>query len=128
MKIKRINCVFIYCRDLAKMRAFYEQALELGKPVVNAKWWVEYAMGEGTHFALHQGKPEHFEGANPGRTTIKFSVEVTDIKAVAEKLKVLGARFHFEPRSEYGFWLSEFEDMEGNVLRLYEKTRTPKNA
>jgi len=35
----------------------------------------------------------------------------------------LGAKFRYEPRQEYGFWLAEFEDIEGNVLRLYEKAK-----
>lgn len=121
MKVNRINCIFVYCRDMAKQRAFYEQAFGLGKPVVDAKWWVEWALGEGSHFALHQAKPELILHARPEYSTIKFSVEVKDIRAVAEKLKSLGARFHYEPRLEYGFWLAEFEDPEGNVLRLYEK-------
>jgi predicted enzyme related to lactoylglutathione lyase len=123
-----INCIFIYCEDLAKQRAFYEQAFGLGKPVVDAKWWVEFALGHGSHFALHQGKPELFAGVNRAKSTIKFSVEVDDIKALAEKVKGLGAKFHYEPRSEYGFWLAEFEDPEGNVVRLYEKAKKPKNA
>jgi predicted enzyme related to lactoylglutathione lyase len=126
--MNHINCIFIYCQDLATQRAFYEKAFELAKPVADAKWWVEYSMGQGSHFALHQGKPEHFAGANRAKSTIRFSVAVADIKALAEKLKGLGAKFHYEPRSEYGFWLAEFEDPEGNVVRLYEKAKKPKNA
>jgi len=121
--INQINVVFLYCQDLAKQRAFYEQAFGLAKPVVDAKWWVEYAVGTGSHFALHQGKPEHFAGANRAHNTIKFSFDVSDIKNVAAKLQSLGAKFHYEPRLEYGFWLAEFEDPEGNILRLYEKVK-----
>jgi predicted enzyme related to lactoylglutathione lyase len=118
-----INVVFLYAQDLARLRSFYEQAFGLGKPVIDAKWWVEYAFGDGSHLALHQADPSHFQGANRERTTVKFSVAVTDITGMTERLKQLGARFHFEPRREYGFWLAEFEDPEGNVLRLYEKIR-----
>jgi hypothetical protein len=37
-------------------------------------------------------------------------------------------KFHYEPRKEYGFWLAEFEDMEGNVLRLYQKLHPHERA
>jgi predicted enzyme related to lactoylglutathione lyase len=122
-KLNRINVVFLYAQDLAKLRKFYESAFDLGKPVIDAKWWVEYEMGDGSHLALHQADADHFEGANRKKNTVKFSVDVAEIQKFTEKLKGLGAKFHYEPRQEYGFQLAEFEDPEGNCLRLYEKTK-----
>ena len=121
--VNRINVVFLYCQDLAKQRAFYEQAFDLGQPVADAKWWVEYPVGHGSHFGLHQAEPPRFDGANREKGTIKFSFDVTDIQQMTEKLKSLGAKFHYEPRKQYGFYLAEFEDPEGNVVRLYEKLK-----
>jgi predicted enzyme related to lactoylglutathione lyase len=120
-KINRINVVFLYAQDLAKLRFFYENAFDLAKPVVDAKWWVEYALGDGSHLALHQGEPTHFAGANRQKNTVKFSVDVNDIEHFIKKLTNLGATFHYGPRLEYGFHLAEFEDTEGNCVRLYEK-------
>ena len=117
----RINVVFLYCQDLAKQRAFYEPAFDLAKPLVDAKWWVEYALGHGSHLGLHQAEPSRLEGVDRAKNTIKFSFEVADIQATTAKLKALGATFHYDPRKEYGFYLAEFEDPEGNVLRLYER-------
>jgi predicted enzyme related to lactoylglutathione lyase len=119
--VKRINVVFLYVLDLAKVRKFYEAAFDLGKPVVDAKWWVEYAVGDGSHLALHQIDEKHATRAGLGVGSVKFSIEVDDIQAYAKKLKELGAIFRYEPRQEYGFWLAEFEDVEGNPLRLYQK-------
>jgi len=116
--VKRINVVFLYVLDVAKMRKFYEAAFDLGAPVVDAKWWVEYAIGDGSHLALHQLDANR---AKPGGGTVKFSIEVDEIQTYATKLKALGAKFLSEPRQEYGFWLAEFADVEGNVLRLYQK-------
>jgi predicted enzyme related to lactoylglutathione lyase len=121
MKVNKINVVFLYAQDLARLRKFYEAAFDLGAPVIDAKWWVEYEVGNGSHLALHQAEAGHFEGANRNKGTVKFSLDVTDIKKYTAKLKKLGADFHYEPRQEYGFYLAEFEDPEGNVLRLYEK-------
>jgi predicted enzyme related to lactoylglutathione lyase len=123
VKVNRINVVFLYAQDLARLRKFYEAAFDLGEPLIDAQWWVEYEIGDGSHLALHQADAGHFEGANRKKNTVKCSFDVTDIKKFSEKLKALGARFHYEPRKEYGFSLAEFEDPEGNVLRLYEKIK-----
>lgn len=123
MKVNKINVVFLYAQDLARLRKFYEAAFDLAEPMIDAKWWVEYEVGNGSHLALHQADAARLEGADRKKNTIRFSVDVTDIQKVAEKLKNLGAKFHYEPRKEYGFYLAEFEDPEGNVLRLYEKLK-----
>ena len=119
--VKRINVVFLYVRDLASVRKFYEAAFDLGKPVVDAKWWVEYAVGDGSHLALHQLDAKHAAHAGLGAGAVKFSFEVDDIQVYTTKLKKLGATFRFEPRTEFGFWLAEFEDVEGNAVRLFQK-------
>ncbi len=119
--VKRINVVFLYVRDLVTVRKFYETAFDLAKPIVDAKWWVEYAVGDGSHLALHQLDAKHATHAGLGTGAVKFSFEVDDIQVYAEKLKKLGATFHFEPRMEFGFWLAEFEDVEGNAVRLFQK-------
>jgi predicted enzyme related to lactoylglutathione lyase len=122
-KVNRINVVFVYALDLAKLRYFYEQAFDLAKPVVDAKWWVEYELGDGSHLALHQADALHFEGVDHKKNTVKFSVVVSDINHFIKKLTGLGATFHYGPRLEYGFHLAEFEDPEGNCVRLYEKVK-----
>ncbi|HUI07236.1 MAG TPA: VOC family protein [Verrucomicrobiae bacterium] len=122
-KVNRINVVFLYTQDLPKLRHFYEQAFDLGKPVIDAKWWVEYEVGDGSHLALHQTDALRFEGADRKSNTVKFSVDVTDIGHYVEKLTGLGATFLYGPRQEYGFSLAEFEDPEGYRVRLYEKVK-----
>ena len=122
----RINVIFVNCQDLARQRAFYEAAFDLGQPLIDAKWWVEYAVGDGSHFALHEADADHFEGANRAKGTIRFSFEVADIQQMTTKLKDLGAKFHYDPKKGYGFWLAEFEDPKGNVVRLYQKMQKTK--
>jgi predicted enzyme related to lactoylglutathione lyase len=122
-KVNRINVVVIYAQDLAKLRSFYEKAFDLAKPVFDAKWWVEYAMGDGSHLAFQEGDAAHFDGANRQKNTIKFSIDVNDINHFSKKLTDLGAKTRYGPRWEYGFYLAEFEDPEGNCVRLYQKFR-----
>ena len=127
-KVNRINVVFLYVLNMEKSRKFYETAFDLDKPVVDAKWWVEYAVGDGSHLALHQIDEAHGKSAELGRGAVRFSFDVDDIHSYAEKLKKLGAIFRHEPRLEYGFWLAEFEDPEGNAVRLYQKAAKSKNT
>ena len=121
--VNRINVVFLYAEDLAILRLFYRQAFDLGKPLVDAKWWVEYEIGSGSHLALHKADALHFDSADRKRNTVKFSIDVSDINHYIQKLDKLGAKFHFGPRLEYGFYLAEFEDPEGNCVRLYQKVK-----
>ena len=120
-KVNRINVVAVHVQDLAKLRAFYEKAFDLAKPLIDAKWWVEYALGDGSHLALQQGDAAHFEGVDRKKSTVKFSIDVSDIEHFSKKLTDLGAKVHYGPRLEYGFYLAEFEDPEGNCVRLYQK-------
>ncbi len=120
--IRRINTIFVYVRDLARAKQFYGEMLGFGKPVIDGKFWVEFRLPDGgTHFALHQS--EKHDKAERALGTFKLSFEVADIHKFATQLKTGGVKFHYEPRKEYGFWLSEFEDPEGNILRLYQHAR-----
>ncbi len=122
--LQRINTVFVYVQDLPAAREFYENILGFGAPVIDTKFWVEYELpgGDG-HFALHQKEPEFFEGLDRAKQLMKCSLEVQGIHEYAALLKSRGVRFLYEPRKEYGFWLAEFLDAEGNHLRLYEKIK-----
>jgi predicted enzyme related to lactoylglutathione lyase len=120
-KVNRINVVFLYAQDIAKLRQFYEQGFDLQKPLIDAKWWVEYEIGDGSHLALHRADAPNLEGIDRKKSAVKFSFDVSDIEHYVKKLTGLGATFHYGPRLEYGFHLAEFEDPEGNCVRLYQK-------
>jgi len=124
-KVNRINVVFLYVLDMKKSREFYEAAFDLGKPLVDAKWWVEYAVGDGSHLGLHVVDSMDIARALPGGG-VAFSFEVDDIQFFTDKLKKMGVKFRYEPRKEYGFLLAEFEDPEGIPLRLYQNTKPTK--
>ena len=125
--IRRINTIFIYVRDLAATKQFYSETLGLGKPLIDGKFWVEFKLPDGdTHFALHHSEDHKHD--NHGHGAIRLSFEVADIQKCAAQLKDRGVKFHYEPRKEYGFWLAELEDLEGNVLRLYQKLQPHERA
>jgi extradiol dioxygenase family protein len=122
--LKHINTIFMYVQDLEAAKKFYGETLGFGEPIINSKFWVEYALpGGGTHFALHRNEADFFQGVDRSKQMMKCSIEVEDMQAYAALLKSRGVRFVYEPRKEYGFWLAEFLDHEGNHLRLYEKVK-----
>lgn len=122
--LQRINTIFIYVQDLKAAREFYENTLGFGQPVIDTKFWIEYELpGGGSHFAIHLKEKEFFQGQDRAKHTMKCSFEVQDIQGYTAQLKSRGVRFVYEPRKEYGFWLAEFLDHEGNHLRLYEKVK-----
>ena len=118
-KIKRINMVFLYARDMARMRRFYEETLGFNDPVIVTDLWVEYEL-PGAHLALHQGDPRVIEGHNPAKNTVRFSLEVDDLRAFSQSIKEKGVEFTFEPRGDFNSLLAEIQDVEGNPIRLIQ--------
>src|SRR5690606_24909615 len=104
--IRRINAVFIYVKDMEKMRHFYEHTLGLGKPVLETDMWVEYKL-DGSDLALHQGDPNvvvHLSGRD---NTVKFSMEVDDIEIFYQELVGKGVTFTIVPRRDFHSLLAE---------------------
>ena len=122
VRLQRINVVFIYVRYLAKQRAFYEESFELPPPLFKTPSWVEYRLADGTNLALHQAPPELIEGAEPSRNTVKFSMVVEDLEAAWRELSGRGILFTRTPEKGFGFNIAEFEDPEGNPIRLLQYT------
>jgi predicted enzyme related to lactoylglutathione lyase len=122
--IERINTIFVYVQRLKEASEFYENVLGFPKPVIHGKFWIEYELpGGDAHFALHSKEADFFRDHDRSKQAMKCSFEVRDIHAYAALLKSHGVQFVYEPRKDYGFWLAEFLDPEGNRLRLYEKIK-----
>lgn len=117
--IKKINAVFIYVKDMSAMRDFYEDILGLNEPIIETDMWVEYEF-PGAHLAFHQGDPRISEQNDPARNSVKFSLEVDDLEAFCQVLKEKGVQFAFEPKKDFGSYLAEIKDVEGNPIRLFQ--------
>lgn len=118
--IKRINVVFLYVKNMAEMKRFYETILGLNEPAVNTDLWVEYDL-PGAHLALHQGDVRILEERSPMRDSIRFSLEVDDLESTCKKLVEQNVEIVFGPRKDFGSLLAEIKDVEGNPIRLYQK-------
>ncbi|MCB2153247.1 VOC family protein [bacterium] len=120
MKIKKINVVFVYVEDVEKAKDFYSNVLGFGKPAVDNPFWVEWKLPEGSDFAICKASDERLEGTVPARSTVKFSMVVDDIRKAYADLFELGVRLVSEPQQGSGFLYLEFQDLDGNVLRLLQ--------
>jgi catechol 2,3-dioxygenase-like lactoylglutathione lyase family enzyme len=129
MTIAGVDTVAIVVKDRRQAIAWYRDILGLAvahigpnDPDVNAGWgtpedpghWIEMGPGRPrtrVHLCELGGKTE------PGPTGITFLT--TDIQADYERMSARGVKFTDPPKHmEWGEWLSEFEDPDGNVFDL----------
>jgi catechol 2,3-dioxygenase-like lactoylglutathione lyase family enzyme len=120
MKIHGVNVVFVYVQDMQVSRAFYSDILNLGTPQLDTPTWIEWKLAKGANFAIHKASDEMLEGIVPARSSVKFSLVVEDIREAYKFLFEKGVRVASEPRDGAGFLYLEFQDPDGNVLRLIQ--------
>jgi catechol 2,3-dioxygenase-like lactoylglutathione lyase family enzyme len=119
---KKVDDVFFNVDDMDKAVAFYRDTLGLPIKYESADW-VELDAGN-VNIALRrygsgpQGRPEL--GVGEGATLV---FEVDDIEAAKAKLQSHGVKF-IGGIFEYGaVKLAAFEDLNGNVLQIYQHVR-----
>jgi catechol 2,3-dioxygenase-like lactoylglutathione lyase family enzyme len=122
MMFKKVDDVFFNVDDMEKAVAFYRDKLGLAVKYESADW-VELDAGNVT-IALRrygsgpEGRPEL--GVGEGATLV---FEVEDIDAVKAELAGQGIKF-IGGVFEYGsVKLAAFEDLNGNVLQIYQHVR-----
>jgi catechol 2,3-dioxygenase-like lactoylglutathione lyase family enzyme len=119
---KKVDDVFFNVDDVAKAVAFYRDTLGLSVTYESADW-VELDAGNVT-IALRrygsgpEGRPEL--GVGEGATIV---FEVDDIEVAKMELESQGVKF-IGSVFEYGtVKLAAFEDLNGNVLQVYQRER-----
>jgi catechol 2,3-dioxygenase-like lactoylglutathione lyase family enzyme len=120
----RLGQVVLFVKDLARMRAFYQDALGL-TPVSGtaAEGWLRLDAG-GTVLALH-ALPPHVAAkvtiTDPPRirddTAIKFTFQVEDVERAREAFAARGARMG-ETRRFGSLVFCDGVDPEGNVFQI----------
>ena len=120
MKVSQINVVFVYVENIERSKKFYQDTLKFGKPVKDTEHWVEWKMGKGSNFALSKASQRRLEGSVPERGTIKFSLVVEGLEEARKTLHNLGITLYDDIRHVEDFSFLEFQDPDGNVVRLLE--------
>jgi len=102
------------------MRAFYVDTLGLtprsDRPrFVNFDWGTQ-RLTVSVHHAV--------SGTNPDPLRLMINLAVSDIHAIAARLRANGVQFSREPEQEpWGGWVATFQDPDGNTLQLLQTPR-----
>ena len=116
---KKVDYVFFNVDDMEKAKAFYCDKLGMSAKYETADW-VELDAGNAT-IALRrygsgpEGRPEL--GVGEGATLV---FEVDDLAAAKEEMEEKGVAFIGDIIDYGGVKLAVFEDLNGNILQIYE--------
>ncbi|HEY8795302.1 MAG TPA: VOC family protein [Gemmatimonadaceae bacterium] len=116
----RIGQIAIVCKDVARARDFYRDALGL-RHLFDAGPNLSFFDCGGTRLMLSTQEGE------PTGTSVLYYL-VPDIDAAKHDLAAKGVKFIDEPHMiakmpDHELWLAELRDSEGNVLALMEERR-----
>jgi predicted enzyme related to lactoylglutathione lyase len=116
-----LHAVVIKVQNLNICRAFYRELLELGAPVMDSNFWVEFKIGASASLVLEQIVTG--EIVPEGRGRISWLCMVEDLEKMIKKLKENG----YDPISEeidlLGMKTLQFCDPEGNQFVLCERKK-----
>lgn len=99
-------------RNIELSRSFYRDVLELGSPVVDSNFWVEFKLGDGIPLILEKALEDEALPESCGRISWIFKAEA--VEPVVERLKLYGYEPRHEPVERVGLKVYEFRDPEGN--------------
>jgi predicted enzyme related to lactoylglutathione lyase len=102
--------------DMARSRAFYEQALGLKPGALASDRWMEYELGDGT-FALTTVEMGH----QPGSKGAVVAFEVDDLDASVEALKAKGVPFVMDILDTPVCRMAVIEDPDGNHVTIHKR-------
>ena len=116
----RIGQIAIVCKDVARARTFYRDALGL-QHLFDAGPALSFFQIGGVRLLLSAA-----EGEVTGTSELYFFVP--DIERTKEELAAHGVQFVRQPHliarmPDHELWLAEFKDSEDNVLALMEERR-----
>lgn len=116
----RIGQIAIVCKDVARARDFYKDALGV-RHLFDAGPTLSFFQCGSTRLMLSPA-----EGEANGTSVLYFFVP--DIEGAKRELVGKGVTFIDEPHMiakmpDHELWLAEFRDSEGNVLALMEERR-----
>ena len=104
--------IVVKVRNLDLARSFYRDVLDLGSPLMDSNFWVEFRLADGIPLILEKALEDEALPESCGR--ISWIFKTASIEPVVERLKLFG----YEPKREIferiGLKVYEFRDPEGN--------------
>ena len=110
--------VIIKVANLNVCRSFYRDILDLGAPVMDSNFWVEFKINGSSSLILEQAEPGEELSANQGR--LSWLCTVVSMEEVVARLKLNGYE-PLEGESELlGIKILKYCDPEGNPFSICE--------
>jgi len=120
--IRAIDYTVIFARDMAAMRAFYENVLQF--PLVRelGPQWIEYAVGSQILALTERGLLWNDTPAAPGQLSLQLAFRVApgEVSACAGELEARGVEIAMPVTDQpWGHRTLFFRDPDGNILEIY---------
>ncbi|MBN1864255.1 MAG: VOC family protein, partial [Victivallales bacterium] len=104
--------ILIKVQNLNATRSFYRDILDLGPPVMDSNFWVEFKIGEHASLILEQASPNEKMPEGLGR--ISWVCNVKDYDTTVERLGKNGFEPVVEEEERLGKKVIQYLDPEGN--------------
>ena len=119
LKQEPLYGVIIRVKNVEKMRSFYRDVVDLGPPVVDSNYWVEFKISGETNLILEQIEADDQNSADaPIRGATSWVRKVDDVDAFIAKLGESKIEPLGEERERFGKRVVTFLDPEGNAFHI----------
>ncbi|MDD5728000.1 MAG: hypothetical protein PHV59_05480 [Victivallales bacterium] len=108
--------VIIKVNDLDLCRNFYRDVLDLGDPVLDSNFWVEFQTESGFSLMLEKTAASFLEHESAATS---FTCRVKSIAAVCKRFQLHGYRLDIDKRTHEGEILYRCQDPENNVFYIF---------
>lgn len=121
-KIRHLDYVVIFARDMPAMRQFYGQVMQFPIDSELGPQWIAYRVGASLLALTERGLMFNDEGPPKGALSVQlaFRVAPPEVDACAEALTAAGVAITSPPTDQP--WRHRtlfFRDPDGNVLEIY---------
>ncbi len=112
-----MNGIIIKVKNIDVARDFYRDVLDLGNPIVDSNFWIEFKLG---NFVLALELFEKYESQD-NVSNILFFYEVESINIFKKKLARNGHADFFIEEEKLGITILKCKDPEGNIFAVRER-------
>lgn len=108
--------VVVEVENIVAARSFYRDILQLGDPVMDSNFWVEFRLPDG--FSIFLKRVYSSKRQKKGRGGVSWIYRVGNIGEVISRLELYGYGEIYEKSEEMGESVYTFKDPEGNLFHL----------
>ncbi len=112
-----MNGIIIKVKDMEESRDFYRNVLDLGNPVVDSNFWIEFKLG---NFSLVLELFSKYESREQF-SNVLFFYEVEKLSVFEKRLKQTGYGGFSLEQNKLGIKLLKCKDPDGNVFAVRER-------